>query len=91
MVGSRSSSNSRRLYELATQLGATAYLIDTAADLQKEWLIQGATIGLTAGASAPAILIDEVIAQLRTWGAYSVEEYPGRREEVSFPLPRELQ
>lgn len=65
VVGSPSSSNSRRLYELAQKLGATAYLIDSAADLQQEWFSDCTNVGVTAGASAPAILVDEVVARLQ--------------------------
>ncbi|CAK0773765.1 1-hydroxy-2-methyl-2-(E)-butenyl 4-diphosphate reductase [Gammaproteobacteria bacterium] len=91
VVGSPSSSNSSRLRELAEKLGTPAYLIDSADDIQREWLRGVETIGVTAGASAPEILVEEVIARLQAWGATSVEENQGRREDVVFPVPKKLQ
>jgi len=91
VVGSPSSSNSSRLRELAEKLGTPAYLIDSADDIRREWLLGVETVGVTAGASAPEILVEEVIARLREWGAISVEENRGRREDVVFPVPKKLQ
>ncbi len=91
VVGSPNSSNSNRLKEIAIKFGTTAYLIDGAADIQKEWLHDAENIGVTAGASAPDVLVDEVIAQLKTWGAYTVETIQGREEKVVFSLPDALQ
>src|SRR3990172_8424223 len=91
VVGSPNSSNSNRLKELSDKLGTPAYLIDSAAEIRREWLVDVHVIGVTAGASAPEALVQEVIAQLKAWGATLVEENTGKRESVVFPLPRELQ
>ncbi|MEW6352824.1 MAG: 4-hydroxy-3-methylbut-2-enyl diphosphate reductase [Pseudomonadota bacterium] len=90
VVGSPNSSNSNRLKELAGKLGTPAYLIDSAAEIRGEWLIGAHTIGVTAGASAPEVLVQQVIARLQEWGAQSIEENSGPRERVMFPLPKEL-
>ncbi|MEY2994321.1 MAG: 4-hydroxy-3-methylbut-2-enyl diphosphate reductase [Pseudomonadota bacterium] len=90
VVGSPTSSNSNRLRELAERLGKPAYMIDTAADLKPEWLAEAKTIGLTAGASAPDALVQEVIAQLRAWGAQSIRQLPGVDEQMQFPMPKGL-
>ena len=90
VVGSPTSSNSNRLRELAERLGKPAYMIDTAADLKSEWLAEAKTIGLTAGASAPDALVQEVIAQLRAWGAQSIRQLPGVDEQMQFPMPKGL-
>lgn len=91
VVGSPNSSNSNRLKELAGKLGTPAYLIDSAAEIRNEWITGKQTIGVTAGASAPETLVEQVIERLKTWGATGAEENIGRRESVVFPLPRELQ
>ena len=91
VVGSPNSSNSNRLRELATRLGKPAYLIDNASELQHDWFSKTNTIGLTAGASAPDILVQQVIEQLRHWGAEVLQEDNGQRESVVFPLPKALQ
>ncbi len=91
VVGSPSSSNSNRLREIAAKLGVPSYLIDSAADIREEWLVGVKTVGVTAGASAPEVLVDEVVARLRVWGADSVEENQGQREDVVFPVPKRLQ
>jgi 4-hydroxy-3-methylbut-2-enyl diphosphate reductase len=91
VVGSRNSSNSNRLREIAERCGAAAYLIDDAGEIQREWLIGRGRIGVTAGASVPEILVNHVIKQLREWGATSVENIDGHPEHVIFALPRELQ
>jgi len=91
VVGSPNSSNSNRLKELAIKLGTPAYLIDAAEDILPAWLDGKATIGVTAGASAPETLVRQVVAHLRDCGAEQVEESAGPDERVVFPLPRELQ
>ncbi len=90
VIGSVTSSNSNRLRELATRQGVVAYLIDGPEDLQQSWLDGVECIGLTAGASAPEHLVTEVIDQLRAWGAATIEEQPGQREDVVFSLPKTL-
>jgi len=90
VVGSPNSSNSNRLREIAEQLGKPAYLIDTAADMQKSWFDNVAAVGVTAGASAPEILVQEVIKQLQEWGGDTVDEIKGIEETVVFTLPKEL-
>jgi 4-hydroxy-3-methylbut-2-enyl diphosphate reductase len=87
VVGSRTSSNSNRLRELAERLGTPAYMVDGAQDLQPEWFLGRRRVGLTAGASAPDILVQEVIARLRQLGAVSVRKIEGVQETVRFPLP----
>ena len=91
VVGSPNSSNSNRLRELASRLGKPAYLIDTAEDLQQGWFEGVEKIGISAGASAPEILVKAVIERLQQWGVERVAEEKGQREEVIFPLPRALQ
>jgi 4-hydroxy-3-methylbut-2-enyl diphosphate reductase len=90
VVGSPSSSNSNRLRELAERLGTPAYMVDSPADLRPEWLLERSRVGLTAGASAPDILVTEVIARLRAMGATSVRRLSGVEESVHFPLPKGL-
>ena len=90
VVGSVNSSNSNRLREVAETQGARAYMIDGPEDIQREWLAAADTIGLTAGASAPEVLVQRVIAQLCEWGATVVADQAGVSEHVIFPLPREL-
>lgn len=90
VVGSRTSSNSNRLRELAERLGTPAYQVDSAQDLDPAWLEGHRTVGLTAGASAPDVLVQEVIARLREMGAISVRKMPGVEETVHFPLPMGL-
>jgi len=90
VVGSPNSSNSNRLREIAEQLGKPAYLIDTAADMQKNWFDTVEAVGVTAGASAPEILVQEVIQQLQDWGGQSADEIKGIEEKVVFTLPKEL-
>lgn len=89
VVGSPNSSNSNRLRELGERMGAKAYLIDTADEIEDQWLEQVRSIGVTAGASAPEILVQAVIKKLEEKGG-SVEEAPGQSENVVFSLPREL-
>ncbi len=90
VVGSPNSSNSNRLRELARQNGVPAYLIDEAEQIDRDWLSGKATVGLTAGASAPEDIVQGVVEQLRAWGADTVDESMGRKEPVTFSLPVEL-
>jgi len=90
VVGSPNSSNSNRLRELAERMGTPAHLIDGAAEIRREWLDGVQRIGVTAGASAPDVLVREVISQLQAWGADSVEELAGQEENIVFSVPREL-
>ncbi|MEZ0238191.1 MAG: 4-hydroxy-3-methylbut-2-enyl diphosphate reductase [Methylophilaceae bacterium] len=90
VVGSPTSSNSNRLRELAERLGTPAYMVDSASDLRPEWFDGHARIGLTAGASAPELLVQEVILRLRALGAVSVRKMAGVEETVRFPLPMGL-
>jgi 4-hydroxy-3-methylbut-2-enyl diphosphate reductase len=90
VVGAKNSSNSNRLRELSEKLGTPSYLIDTFADIQPQWLENVEKIGVTAGASAPAILIQQVIDALKDFGGQEVIEYPGREENTVFAVPIEL-
>lgn len=90
VVGSPTSSNSNRLRELGERLGAQAYMVDQADDLRAEWFEGRRRVGLTAGASAPEILVTQVIERLRALGAVSVRRMPGVEETVHFPLPMGL-
>ncbi len=90
VVGSPNSSNSNRLRELAERCGADAYLIDGPRDLHPEWFQGKRSIGITAGASAPEVLVRQVIEGLRELGAKSPQEMLGREESIRFSLPREL-
>jgi 4-hydroxy-3-methylbut-2-enyl diphosphate reductase len=87
VVGSPTSSNSNRLRELAERLGTPAHMVDAASDLKPEWFEGRRRVGLTAGASAPDILVQQVIERLRALGAISVRRLPGVEEHVEFPLP----
>jgi 4-hydroxy-3-methylbut-2-enyl diphosphate reductase len=90
VVGSASSSNSNRLRELAERLGTPSYLIDDESCLQQQWFEDKKVIGVTAGASAPEILVKNVISRLQSWGAETVDELAGREETITFALPKEL-
>ena len=90
VVGSTNSSNSTRLMEISQKVGVPAYLIDDATEIKKEWLVGKSRIGITAGASAPEVLVEEVIRKLSQWGAEAATEAPGIQEKVVFSLPREL-
>ena len=90
VVGSPNSSNSTRLMEISEKVGVPSYLIDNASEIKQEWLEGKQCIGVTAGASAPEVLVEAVINQLQEWGADSVDEAPGIIEKVVFSLPREL-
>jgi 4-hydroxy-3-methylbut-2-enyl diphosphate reductase len=87
VVGSPTSSNSNRLRELSQRLGTPAYMVDAAGDLLPQWFEGRRRVGLTAGASAPDILVQQVIERLRELGAVSVRRLPGVQEDVEFPLP----
>ena len=90
VVGSRSSSNSNRLREIAEKAGIPGYLVDGPEDLRPEWFEGRRVVGVTAGASAPELLVQRVVARLREWGGEAAEEVSGRPENVVFGLPREL-
>ncbi|MBV2129445.1 4-hydroxy-3-methylbut-2-enyl diphosphate reductase [Arsukibacterium indicum] len=90
VVGAKNSSNSNRLRELAEKMGCKAFLIDTANDIQQSWLENVNAVGVTAGASAPEVLVQQVVAQLQLWGGKTVNENPGRPENVVFAIPAEL-
>jgi 4-hydroxy-3-methylbut-2-en-1-yl diphosphate reductase len=90
VVGSVNSSNSNRLREIADQIGKPAYLIDTAKDVKQEWLQGVNVVGVTAGASAPEVLVQQVVEQLKAWGGVDATEIQGIEEKVVFSLPRGL-
>jgi 4-hydroxy-3-methylbut-2-enyl diphosphate reductase len=90
VVGSPNSSNSNRLREVAANLGVPAYMLDYAADLKPEWIEGKEVVGVTAGASAPEVLVQAVIARLMELGAGTVGELEGITEKVIFPLPKSL-
>ncbi|MCX7962410.1 MAG: 4-hydroxy-3-methylbut-2-enyl diphosphate reductase [Burkholderiales bacterium] len=90
VVGSPNSSNSNRLREVAEQAGARAYLVESAADLRPEWLAGARCVGVTAGASAPEVLVEALLGRLKALGASEVRTLPGVVERVVFTLPREL-
>jgi 4-hydroxy-3-methylbut-2-enyl diphosphate reductase len=91
VVGSTNSSNSNRLREVAANVGVPAYLVDDASSLKPEWFTGKSHIGVTAGASAPEVLVQGVIERLQQFGAEKVTELQGITENVVFPLPRTLQ
>jgi len=90
VVGSPTSSNSNRLAELARKLGVDAHMVDHADELQAKWLDGKARVGLTAGASAPDVLVQAVITRLRAMGAVSLRTLDGVQEHTKFPLPKGL-
>jgi 4-hydroxy-3-methylbut-2-enyl diphosphate reductase len=90
VVGSQSSSNSNRLREIATTRGVPGYLVDGADDLKREWFDGKRAAGVTAGASAPESLVQQVVERLREWGGYEAVEVVGREEHVVFGLPQAL-
>jgi 4-hydroxy-3-methylbut-2-enyl diphosphate reductase len=90
VVGSPASSNSNRLRDVAAKYGTPSYMVDHAGELQAEWLAGASKIGLTAGASAPDVLVQQVVARLRELGAVSVRTLDGVQETVKFPLPKGL-
>lgn len=90
VVGSQTSSNSTRLKEIAEKEGIAAFLIDSADEIQPKWVEDKQRVGVTAGASAPEVLVEQVVARLKEWGGSTVTEAPGIREQVVFSLPKEL-
>ena len=90
VVGSQNSSNSNRLREVAAKLGTPAYLVDNAEQLDPAWFADKIRVGITAGASAPEVLVESIITQLNAWGICNVEPLLGVEENTTFPLPREL-
>ncbi|MES9888873.1 MAG: 4-hydroxy-3-methylbut-2-enyl diphosphate reductase, partial [Candidatus Sedimenticola sp. 6PFRAG1] len=84
------SSNSNRLREIAEQQGCTAHLIDGEHDIQKSWLESAKHIGVTAGASAPEVLVEQVIQKLQEWGAEKTDKLRGKEENIVFSLPEGL-
>jgi 4-hydroxy-3-methylbut-2-enyl diphosphate reductase len=90
VVGAKNSSNSNRLKELASKIGVTSYLIDTADDIDASWLQGIDKVGVTAGASAPAVLIMQVVEALKGYGGHQVIEHPGKEESIVFAVPVEL-
>lgn len=90
VVGSPNSSNSNRLRELAERMGAEAYLIDNASDINAEWFTKNSKVGVTAGASAPDILVRQVLARLEQLGGLEAIELDGVKENITFSLPKEL-
>ena len=90
VVGSQTSSNSSRLKEIALKAGIPGYMVDGADDLEREWFEGCGTVGVTAGASAPEVLVQQVVARLKEWGGEVAEEIKGREENVVFSLPKVL-
>jgi 4-hydroxy-3-methylbut-2-enyl diphosphate reductase len=90
VVGSQTSSNSNRLREIAEKAGIPGYLVDGPDDLRREWFEGKSAVGVTAGASAPELLVQRVVGRLREWGGEGPQEIVGREENVVFALPREL-
>jgi len=90
VVGSPNSSNSNRLREVAEHMGADAYMVDSAADLRPEWIAGKRCVGVTAGASAPEVLVKEVVERLKAFGAENVHALKGISETIVFSLPRAL-
>lgn len=90
VVGARNSSNSNRLRELAEKMGTPAYLIDDSSCIDRAWLDNVERVGVTAGASAPEVLVKNVIKQLQEWGGETVNERSGREENITFSIPPEL-
>lgn len=90
VVGSPTSSNSNRLREVARKLGTPAYMVDNASELQAAWFEGRARVGLTAGASAPELLVQQVVERIKSFGAVSVRSMAGVEETVKFPLPKGL-
>ncbi len=90
VVGARNSSNSNRLRELSEKMGTPAYLIDDASCIDKAWLEGHEKVAVTAGASAPEVLVKEVIAKLQEWGGKTAVELSGREENITFSIPPEL-
>ena len=90
VVGATNSSNSNRLREIGEEAGIPSYLIADGSELAPQWVKDAHVVGITAGASAPEVLVDDVINTLRTLGEVEVSTLPGRQENIEFRLPREL-
>ena len=90
VVGAKNSSNSNRLRELADKMGTTAYLIDDASNVEADWFNSVNAVGVTAGASAPEVLVQQVITRLKELGGNQVVENPGEEENIVFAVPVEL-
>jgi 4-hydroxy-3-methylbut-2-enyl diphosphate reductase len=90
VVGSAASSNSNRLRELADRAGIPGYLVDGPQNLRREWFEGRKAVGVTAGASAPELLVQQVVQQLTAWGGQAPRQIVGREENVVFSLPRSL-
>ena len=90
VIGAKNSSNSNRLREIGTEMGLNSYLIDDASALDPEWLDGVTSIGVTAGASAPEILIDQLVTRLGTYGFKNIKLLDGIEENVNFNIPYEL-
>lgn len=90
VVGAKNSSNSNRLRELSEKIGTTSFLIDTADNIDTDWFTQVKAVGVTAGASAPEVLVKQVIEKLKSLGGKEVTEFPGREENTVFAVPVEL-
>ncbi len=90
VVGSPNSSNSNRLREIAEKSGAKAYLVDNAGEIEQAWLDGASNVGVTAGASAPEVLVDEVVGQLAAWGVANVAQLEGKEENIVFAMPKGL-
>ncbi len=90
VVGSPNSSNSNRLREVASKLGTPAYLVDNATELRQQWFTSAGKVGVTAGASAPAVLVEDVVRQIESWGGRRIGEARGKSEDVVFSLPKSL-
>ncbi|OUR87417.1 4-hydroxy-3-methylbut-2-enyl diphosphate reductase [Gammaproteobacteria bacterium 42_54_T18] len=90
VVGSPNSSNSNRLRELAERCGTTAYLVDNPGELEKQWVKGVKTVGVTAGASAPDVLVQQVVDRLQEWGCTAPSELEGTLENIVFSMPKEL-
>jgi 4-hydroxy-3-methylbut-2-enyl diphosphate reductase len=90
VVGSPTSSNSNRLREVAQNLGVPAYMVDNASEIDPQWISGKQRVGMTAGASAPEVLVRDVVGRLRDYGINAVQSLDGVQEKVGFPLPKEL-
>jgi 4-hydroxy-3-methylbut-2-enyl diphosphate reductase len=90
VVGAANSSNSNRLREIGTEAGVASYLIADGSELNPAWLKDARTVGVTAGASAPEVLVDDVIEAMRRIGPVKVQVLPGREENIEFRLPAQL-
>ncbi|WP_372766876.1 4-hydroxy-3-methylbut-2-enyl diphosphate reductase [Pseudoalteromonas sp.] len=90
VVGAKNSSNSNRLRELSVKVGTSAYLIDDASVMEQSWFSGISTVGVTAGASAPEVLVQQVVDQLKAWGGTEAIENPGEEENIIFAVPAEL-